>query len=138
VPQCPPAPLPPASSRLTPGRGMLRVQVLAAEGVYPVCGARVAVFQSVNGRHRLFHDRRSDAEGFVEDLPLPAPRMEEADRRNTRGTAYNVLVEHPGFLRAVFTQITVYDGVESIKPVFLVPKTAGMREPPEVVFEKKE
>ncbi len=117
------------------GRGTLKVQTFAADGVFPIGNARVVVFKSAGGKNYLLYDKLTDSNGFVEDLILPAPRADEVQRQNIPSGSFSILVEHPNYLRALFPSITVYDGVESIKPVFLVPKGPGTREPAPVEFE---
>lgn len=119
------------------GSGALKVQVFAAQGVYPVSGARVAVFRAHNGRNLLLYDNVSDDNGFVQGVILPAPSVEDTGERalgERPFASYSVFIEHPGYLRAVFRNIAVYDGVESIKPVFLIPQSTGMKQPPPIEF----
>jgi len=130
-----PSPFHPAEEEVLPGgRGALKVQVFASDGAYPIANTRVAVFRSVGGRNRLLHDCLTDVNGLAENLLLPAPDPLPA-AQGPAFASYGVLVEHPAYLRSVFPQVAVYDGVESIKPVFLLPKLPGMRELPEVIFD---
>ena len=130
-----PLPFHPAEEEPLPGgRGALKVQVFASDGAYPIANTRVAVFRTVGGRNRLLHDCLTDVNGLAENLLLPAPDPLPA-AQGPAFASYGVLVEHPAYLRSVFPQVAVYDGVESIKPVFLLPKLPGMREVPEVLLD---
>ena len=132
-----------AASLLGSGRGELRVQVFASEGVYPVSNARVVVYQTSGGKNMVLYDAFTDASGSVGGMLLPAPERSSLDEaRRTPGERpyfeYSVYVEHPGFLRISYPVVTIYDGVESIKPILLVPKTIGMEEPPPIEFYQEQ
>ena len=117
------------------GRGWLKPQVFASDAMYPLPGARVVVFQTVNGKHYVIYDKMTNSSGMIDDMVLPAPRREfalspegMAGKHSIPYATYNLYVEHPDFLRKSYPEISVFDGVDSVKPIILTPKNSGMTE----------
>jgi hypothetical protein len=126
------------------GRGWLKVHVFASEARFPLSNARVVVFQTMNGKNYVIYDKLTDSNGVVEDMVLPAPRKEYSlspngvsGKHSIPYSTYNLYVDHPGFLRKSYPEISVFDGVDSIKPVILTPKTMGMANIPAINFYNK-
>jgi hypothetical protein len=125
----------------TDGRGWLKVQVFSSEARFPLSNARVVVFQTLNGRNFVIYDKLTDINGTVEGLVLPAPHKEYslspegvAGKHSIPYSTYNIYVEHPAFLRKVFPEVSVFDGVDSVKPVILTPRSEGMASTPAIDF----
>ncbi|MDR0884576.1 MAG: hypothetical protein LBN05_08235 [Oscillospiraceae bacterium] len=125
----------------TDGRGWLKVQVYASEAHFPLSNARVVVFQTAGGKNYVIYDKLTDTSGVIEGMVLPAPHKEYSltpegvtGKHSQPFASYNLYVEHPGFLRKTYPEISVFDGVDSVKPVFLTPKTVGMADIPPIDF----
>ncbi|MCL2023687.1 MAG: hypothetical protein FWG82_04880 [Oscillospiraceae bacterium] len=125
-------PLTPAS-RAARGKGWLKLQVYQSEARFPLEGARAVIFNSAGGKYNVIYDKVTDALGQIEPLSLPAPHREfnlspegAAGKHTMPCTVYSLYVEHPGFMRKIYPEISVFDGVDSVKPVILTPKSAGM------------
>lgn len=117
--------------------GTLRVQVFAADRSFPVSNARVRVtVPFLTGSKELF-DGRTDSDGIVENINLPAPNKNlSLDEDNTTEpfALYNITVDHPDFAESVFSNVPVFDSVKSIQPVELVPLTRLGNQPGQTDF----
>lgn len=107
-----------------PGRGSLRVQVSTARGTFPIPGALVEVSRTFDGVVRVLYQAMTNESGIVEHMILPALpdeySQQEATAENS-GTVYQVSVFHPGFVPLRRNSVEIYDKVETILPVALVP-----------------
>ena len=125
--------------------GTLKIQVFAADQVYPISSARVRVTKS--GDSRVLFDGYTDSSGIVDNIVLPAPsNIYSLEPSLTRPYAlYDLIVERPGFVRHRFLKIPVFSGIESIQNVQLFPSTNGRsdetittEERPEELFREGE
>lgn len=101
--------------------GTLRVQVFAADRVYPIPSARVRVTGS--GNNRVYFDGLTDSSGIVDNISLPAPSSVYSQEPSlTRPYAlYDLLVDRSGYVSHRYLKIPVFSGIKSIQNVQLVP-----------------
>lgn len=116
----------PASQSEKMGIGTLQAQVTLANGAIPMAGAKVSVFQSgqeTNPIAELFTDKS----GKTEKLELAAPAVEYSQSRTgiKPYSNYNMKVELPGFYTQHFVDVPVFDQINSIQPVELLPLAEG-------------
>ncbi len=107
-----------------PGRGILRVQVSTARGSFPVPGAMVEVWRVFDGMKRILYKNVTNSSGIVEQMVLPALPADYSRQESTAassGTAYEVSVYHPAFVPMQDARVMLYDGIETILPVALLP-----------------
>ncbi len=106
-----------------PKIGFLKVQVFAADRAFPLSNATVRVVKNINGKTHVFYEMLTNSDGIVEKLPLPAPdrEMSESPSSEAPYATYDVIVEHPAFERSISRSTQIFDGVESIQPVRLIP-----------------
>lgn len=124
-PQKPRPPLPEAT-------GTLKVQVFAADRVYPVSAAKVTVSDYESGRE-LFTGY-TDVDGIAQSITLPAPNPElsETPAREKPYSQYNITVEHSRFFPRKFIGVPVFAGITSVQNVQLVPTEGGMTNEPDI------
>ena len=103
--------------------GKLRVQTYAATQVFPITNARIIVEKDFeNGTHR-FADLYSDIDGVVQNIILPT---KDKSLSQTPGSVipyatYTVKVTHPRFAPVVFHNVPIFDSIESLQPVAMLP-----------------
>ena len=111
--------------RAHPGRGILRVQAGTVRGTFPVKGALVRVTKVIGGAVQDFYRGTTDESGILEGMALPAMPRELSQNSVTAGesgTEYFVSVEHPDYVPQNARRIVLYDRVETLLPVDLVPR----------------
>ena len=107
-----------------PEQGSLRVQVSAAQGIFPIPGAAVEVYRDFGAVRETFYTGVTDSSGIVEGILLPALPAAwgcSADTAGISGTAYSVAVRHPQYGAAEPRQVLVFPRVESLLAVSLTP-----------------
>lgn len=112
-----------------PGRGVLRVQAGTARGTFPVKGALVRVTKIIGGTVQEFYRGTTDESGILDGMVLPAMPRELSQNSVTAGesgTDYLVAVEHPDYVPQNPLRVTLYDKVETLLPVILVPRIRGV------------
>ncbi|MCM1544530.1 MAG: hypothetical protein NC110_04440 [Ruminococcus sp.] len=101
--------------------GSLRVQVFAAEQVYPIAAASVTVNEG--GTDKNFFQGYTDTSGIVDDiiLPSPNPNASQLPSNVIPYAQYDIFVEHPRFIKNQFLGVPVFPNIKSIQAVQLVP-----------------
>ena len=109
------------------GTGTLRVQVLTANGALPVVGATVRIGSFLPGTdaETLFRTLLTDESGLTPILTLPAPpRAESLTPDTARPFArYRVSVLKAGYYTSADAGTTIFDGIHSLQPIYLVPES---------------
>lgn len=122
--------------------GSLKVETYAADRSFGIGSARVMVFIELPGGNVAVFDGITDNDGSTESIRLPAPPRELSQQPQTGDNprlpyaSYSIYVEHPDFVRSVFTNVPVFSGVESIQPVRMLAKVEGVDEPEPIVVNE--
>lgn len=101
--------------------GSLKVQVFAANAVYPVSSALVTVYKSSTDE-KVF-EGYTNASGIVEPISLCTVLPEKTDAPSFQKLflQYDILVEHPRFVSVKYIGAPIFENIESIQTVSLVP-----------------
>lgn len=122
--------------------GSLKVQAYASDQAFGVGSARVMIFAALPGGNVALYDGLTDNDGISESVILPAPPRSLSQSPQTGDNpalpyaVYSVYVEHPSYVRAVFTNVPVFSGIESVQPVRMLAKSEGMQEPEPIVVDE--
>ncbi len=111
--------------RAHPGRGVLKVQVGTGRGTFPVKGALVRVSKVIGGALQEFYRGFTDESGILDGMVLPAMPgglSQNSVTAGESGTDYIVSVEQNGYVPENGRQVTLYDKVETLLAVSLVPQ----------------
>ncbi|MDR1465115.1 MAG: hypothetical protein LBJ11_07450 [Oscillospiraceae bacterium] len=105
-----------------PARGTLTVRALAADGHTPAAGVTVQVYRHIGGVNYIFSHVRTDAQGMIRGLSLPAPQKVlsyEPGRNDPPYAVYDLLVQEKGQTERAFHNITIFADTESLQVVKL-------------------
>ncbi len=117
------------------GSGTLVVQVTLARGAVPVEGAKVIV--SLDGK--VLTELLTDKSGQTEVLTLPAP---SGSLSQTPGGAvrpysiYHIRISYPGYYVEEAINVPIFDKINSIQPVALVPLPEGTSPDAEILVDE--
>ncbi len=122
------------------GEGSLRVQAFSGRQTFPVVNARVIVSKDFTDGTYTFFDDLTDTSGIVENMTLSSPGRNVATENNTvlPYSTYTIKVTHPFFRTTVYNNVPVFDGITSIQPVNLVPKTGTPIDDDDIVYNETE
>lgn len=126
-----------------PENGSMRVEAYSGDRAFGIGSARVMVFVELPSGNVAVFDGLTDNDGNTVSIKLPAPPGELSQAPQTGKNprlpyaVYSVYVEHPGFVRAVYTNVPVFPGIESIQPVRMLAKTEGVNEPEPIMVDEK-
>lgn len=126
-----------------PESGSMRVEAYSGDRAFGIGSARVMVFVELPSGNVAVFDGLTDNDGNTVSIKLPAPPRELSQTPQTGKNprlpyaVYSVYVEHPGFVRAVYTNVPVFSGIESIQPVRMLAKTEGVNEPEPIMVDEK-
>lgn len=105
------------------GQGRLKINVFTGNEAFPVMSATVEVY---DGESLLFREF-TDQSGAVSELTLPAPpaAISESPGKVKGYSTYRVRVSHPGFNSVELENVPVFEGITSVQPVSLEPKSSS-------------
>lgn len=123
-----------------PETGTLRIETFASDRAFAVPSARVMVFLPLNSGNVTLYDGITDISGSSERIILPAPPRSLSSAPNNGNilpySAYTVYIEHPSYVRALFNNVPVFSGIESVQPVQMIAKVDGMSEPDPIIVNE--
>jgi len=117
------------------GRGYLRVQVTANDGVLPIADAEVTIRQEESGR---FYKTKTDSIGNAGDFPFEAPPKAYTLNPYFRRRAYStcdVKIKAEGYYEKHIKGAAVVDTQTVILPVTMFPLPNGPEENDEITVE---
>ncbi len=120
--------------------GRMEVEAYTADGAFGVEDARVMIFIPLESGNVTVYDGVTDVNGNTPSISLPAPPKEfsidpEKSKDGNAYAGYTVLVEHPGYLNSVFFNVPVFEGIESIQQVRMIPSGQSNSQSPISVNE---
>ena len=103
-----------------PDIGYLKVQASRARQALPVEGVQILVVQSFLYHRVLFFEGKTNADGLIESIPLPAPPVAESlDPKNPQGGAvYQLYASHPSFEMQKY-DVEIFADTTAIQPLYL-------------------
>lgn len=123
-----------------PETGALRIETYASDRAFAVPSARVMVFLPLDSGNITLYDGITDISGSSERIVLPAPPRSLSMSPNSGNilpySAYTVYIEHPSYVRALFNNVPVFSGIESVQPVQMLAKVAGLSEPDPIIVNE--
>lgn len=123
-----------------PETGTLRIETFASDRAFAVPSARIMVFLPLESGNITLYDGITDISGSSERIILPAPPRSLSSSPNNGNilpySAYTVYIEHPSYVRSLFNNVPVFSGIESVQPVQMLAKVAGMSEPDPIIVNE--
>ena len=104
-------------------RGKLRVQTYASLQVFPIQNAKVSVEKEFEDGTHIFAEEYTDIDGVAENITLPTKSKELSltPESPIPYATYTVRVTHPQFESITFSNVPIFEGVESLQPVAMLP-----------------
>ena len=116
--------------------GFLTFQVTTAQGNIPVQNARITISLPLGNEYHISKILYSDESGKTEPFPLPTPSSQLS---NSPGnikpySEYNISATGEGFSKVELFNVPVFEGINSIQPINLLPVFGGKDE---IIFEEE-
>ena len=101
------------------------VRVFVSRAQLPIRDATViTALRQPDGKQKLLSIQTTDESGIAGPITLPAPDKAESDSPNPEEvpfSSYTLVVEHPGYQLAVFENLQIFPGIETVQNVALIP-----------------
>ncbi|MBQ7542066.1 MAG: hypothetical protein IJT44_07235 [Clostridia bacterium] len=109
--------------RLNPESGFLRVQVFAANQAFPIPNASIEISKQFPQDCCIFYKTQTDANGIMNRITLPAPdrMLSDAPSAMQPYSTYDILVTHPLFTEVRIRDVAIFDSVETVQNVEMIP-----------------
>lgn len=117
------------------GGGSLEFRVFAAREAMPIENAYVTVSTRINGEDREMFNARTNSSGETGTRILPAPSRElsqQADNAVQPFALYDATVEKDGYVKVILRDIPIFDGIQSIQSVAMIPELQSQNETEEI------
>lgn len=100
--------------------GFLSVWVTTANRAFAVEGAKITIYDRVGN---AISTQYTDATGKIERVALCTPPKENSLSPSNLAvySKYNITVEKEGYYKEEFINISIFDGIESVQAVKLIP-----------------
>ena len=105
--------------------GTLQFWVFTANEALPIENARVVVTSRINGRDHEMYSAMTDSSGETgaQSLPAPSKDLSQSSKNSVQPFAlYDASVEKEGYARVLLRDIPIFDGVQSIQRVAMIPE----------------
>lgn len=106
------------------GRGTILFRVYTAREAMPIAGAKCVIYKKIGGKSQELHTLITDSSGQTRSEVLPAPPKELSQSYENSVqpfSLYDATVNKEGFAEVILRDIPVFDGVQSIQRVAMVP-----------------
>ena len=117
--------------------GILLVRTYVSNAQIPIPGATVIVSKpDGNGLQKLLSIQRTNESGVAPPITLEAPDPAGSLSPGNNGSAfsnYTLVVEHPDYQLALFDDLQIFPGVETIQDVPLIPLSPNERNESDLV-----
>ena len=112
--------------KLNPSKGYLKIQAYRAREALPQSDVEVTVSAYINGGEHVFFNGRTNENGIVDNIELPAPpRGNSLDSGDTHPSAtYLLNATYDGFI-PITVGITVFEGIKTIQPLPMIVRLGG-------------
>lgn len=103
--------------------GKLRVQTYASAQVFPIQNAKISVEKEFDDGKHIFAEEYTDIDGVAENITLPTKSKELSLKPDSPipYSTYTVKVTHPQFEEITFYNVPIFEGIESLQPVAMLP-----------------
>lgn len=117
--------------------GTLIVRTFVSNAQLPVADATVIVsVPNGDGRHKLLSIQQTNESGVAGPITLTAPDAAGSLSPGKNGDAFSnyiLIVEHPNYQLALFDNLQVFPGVETVQDVPLIPLSSNERNESDIV-----
>lgn len=111
--------------------GTLIVRTFVSRAQLPVSDATVIISSpGADGRQKLVSILRTNESGVAGPITLEAPAAAGSlspGHNSSAFSSYTLVVEHPNYQLALFDQLQIFPGVETVQDVPLIPLSANGR-----------
>lgn len=109
-----------------PSTGNLTIRTSTADQAFPVPGAQVTIYAE-SDLNTVLDTSVTDSSGQSKVFSLPAPPQEYSNSPNDPAafTTYRVRVSHPSYSTTQVEGVSIFPGIASTLPVYLIPRIGG-------------
>lgn len=107
-----------------PKEGELKIQALTSKGMQPVSGANIIVSKEIDDEERIFYNVKTNQDGLVEGLILPAPEgdLSMSNRDVVPHTQYLIKASHPNYQALESINADIFEGIISVQSIKFAPR----------------
>lgn len=107
---------------LNPAFGRLKVRAYTASEAIPVRGLDVKITKIIDGVNVVFFEGKTDSSGVIENILLPAPKLDNAENQVPPSIEYNLTASYDEKFKPVVYKVIIYDNIYVIQNINVLPE----------------
>ncbi len=103
-----------------PAKGFLNIRVYTASQAIPISNLKVVVSTVIGNNNVIFFEGYSNESGVIEEIELPAPKLDSNDLNVPNSTEYQILATYvPDDVSEVF-KVNMFEDVQVVQNINVV------------------
>lgn len=107
---------------LNPAFGRLKIRAYTASEAIPVRGLDVKITKIIDGVNVVFFEGKTDSSGVIENILLPAPKLDNAGNQVPPSIEYNLTASYDEKFKPVVYKVIIYDNIYVIQNINVLPE----------------
>ena len=107
---------------VNPDMGILKIEAFTANEGLPIPDTDILIYKDIGEYNVIFFKGKTDANGMIDNIYLPTPKMSESNILEPLYTVYDMNAYHIGFETIKKYSIGMFGGIKVIQYVKMTPE----------------
>ena len=107
---------------VNPDMGVLKIEAFTANEGLPIPDTDILIYKDIGEYNVIFFKGKTDANGMIDNIYLPTPKMSESNILEPLYTVYDMNAYHIGFETIKKYSIGMFGGIKVIQYVKMTPE----------------
>ena len=108
-----------------PTYGYLKVRAYAANQAIPISNLKISISKTINNDKIIFFDGYTNDSGVIENIALPAPRLDTNNLDVPKTVSYDINVYKDDKITSKY-KVDMYEGVYVVQNINVIPDVTSM------------
>ena len=107
---------------VNPDLGILKIEAFTVNEGLPIPDTDILIYKDIGEYNVIFYKGKTDANGMIDNIYLPTPKMSESNILEPLYTVYDMNAYHMGFETIKKYSIGMFGGIKVIQYVKMTPE----------------
>lgn len=107
---------------VNPDLGILKIEAFTVNEGLPIPDTDILIYKDIGEYNVIFYKGKTDANGMIDNIYLPTPKMSESNILEPLYTVYDMNAYHIGFETIKKYSIGMFGGIKVIQYVKMTPE----------------